>query len=79
MQMLKTQFVSSMLPKLTGAKKLLIVSVLSVVGGLIALMSEGSTFVMALLHSTTLAALQVFANQIFQQVVNKKKVTEKKA
>lgn len=72
MQLLKTPFLSKLLPSISGATKLLIVSGLSVVGGLLVLMSDGQSFLAALMHSTTLAALQVFANQIFQQFSKKK-------
>ena len=71
MQLLKTPIIAKLIPKLTGAKKLLIVSGLSVAGGMMALMISGQTLFAALLHSTTLAALQVFANQIFQQFSKK--------
>ena len=36
------------------------------------LMSDGHSFLAALMHSTTLAALQVFANQLIQQFSKKK-------
>lgn len=71
MYFIKAPFFSKLLPKLTGAKKLLIVSGLSVAGGLLALMSDGQSFLAALMHSTTLAALQVFANQLLQQFSKK--------
>ncbi len=71
MQLLKTEIISKLIPKLTGAKKLLIVSGLTMIGGVMVLMVEGQTIVQSLLHATTLAALQVFANQIFQQFTKK--------
>ena len=71
MQLLKTEVISKLIPKLSGAKKLLIVSGLTMIGGVMVLMVEGQTLVQSLLHSTTLAALQVFANQIFQQFTKK--------
>lgn len=78
MKLIQTPFFAKMLPKITSAQKLLMVTGLSVVGGVLALMSTGSTLLQALLHSTTLAALQVFGNQLFKQFVEKKKIEEKK-
>jgi len=71
MQLLKTGFFSKLVPKLNGTKKILIVSGLTLVGGVLALMSSGQELVASLLHSTTLAALQVFANQLYQQFAKK--------
>ena len=71
MMLLKTPFISKFIPKLTGVTKILIVSGLTVVSGVIALMVEGQTFLAALLSSANLAAIQVFANQLFKQFTKK--------
>lgn len=55
--------------KLEGSVKLLIVSGLGIVGGVVALMlpPNGLTFGAAMVHSLTLTSLMVFLNQIYQK------------
>lgn len=54
-----------------GKWKLLAVSGLTLIGGVAALMSQGLTFMAALLHSTTLATAQVFLHQVVKQITEK--------
>ncbi len=55
-----------------GHKKLLTVSFLTLVGGVVSLVSLNHlSWGAALVHSTTLTAFMVFANQIYQQVTKK--------
>lgn len=55
-----------------GKWRLTAVLLLSVVAGVIALRISGVSLGAALMHSTTLAALQVLANQIYKQFFEKK-------
>ena len=66
------KFLSTPLAKFAGKYKLLAVTGLTLVTGVLALMvaSDMSMFV-ALMHSTTLAAFQVFVHQIWKQFVKK--------
>lgn len=56
---------------LLGKFRLVIVYGLSIVGGVLALHLSGVGIGAALLHANTLAALQVFANQIYRQFLVK--------
>lgn len=56
---------------LAGHVRISIVCVLSVATGLLALKLQGLGWTSALLHSTTLAALQIAANQIYKQFSEK--------
>lgn len=73
MQFFKTPLATRFFPDLSGKAKLLIVSGLTVVGGVLGLMADGQPFMAAILHSSTLAALQVFANQLFRKFAKSKK------
>lgn len=57
----------SSLGSFAGKFKLLIVLLLSVVSGVIALKLNGVELGAALLHSSTMASFQVFANQVYKQ------------
>jgi hypothetical protein len=62
-------FFRSSFAKFSGAYQLLIVNALSLVAGVVALkVSGGVEWSAALLHSQTLAALQVFVHQVLKQV-----------
>lgn len=58
--------------ELLGKWKLLTVSLLSLVGGVLALKLTGLTWGASLLHSATLASLQVFLHQGYKQFIEKK-------
>jgi hypothetical protein len=65
-------FFRSSFAKFSGAYQLLVVNALSLVAGVVALkVSGGVEWSAALLHSQTLAALQVFAHQVLKQVTKK--------
>lgn len=64
-------FFRTKLANFAGKWKLLIVTGLSLVGGVIALLVSGVPLLMALTHSTTFAALQVFGNQFVKQLAEK--------
>lgn len=53
--------------KLSGNAKLLVVTGLTLISGVLSLMLTGLDLPAALLHSTTLAAVQVFLNQIYKE------------
>lgn len=61
----------SPLGKLAGKVRLVIVLGLTLVGGVLGLMVSGVDLLNALMHSTTLAAMQVLANQIYKQFIKK--------
>ena len=65
-------FRTSLLDKFSGKYKLLIVYALSLVGGIVALMTQGIDFNAALIHSNSLAAYQVFFHQVIKHVAEKK-------
>lgn len=70
--LLKTPLFGKIFKSVTGEVKLLIVSGLSLVAGVIALRIAGLSLTESLLHSSTLAAFQVFAHQIYLQFFVKK-------
>jgi enamine deaminase RidA (YjgF/YER057c/UK114 family) len=61
-------FFRSSFAKFSGASQLLIVNGLSLVAGVIALKASGVELSAALLHSQTIAAVQVFLHQVVKQV-----------
>lgn len=61
----------SKLGEMAGKYRLLIVYLLSVVGGVLALRIAGVDLGAALLHTQTLAALQVLVNQVIKQFFQK--------
>ena len=61
-----------------GAWRLAVAYGLSMVSGVIAMKMTGVDWVVALLHSNTLAALQVFGHQVIKQAEDLKKVEGKK-
>lgn len=63
----------------TGLTKLLIVSGLTLAVTPIGLLSSGVTLGAALWHSTTLAALMVFLNQLYQHVYPDAKLNSRKS
>lgn len=70
--LLKTPLFGKIFKSVTGQIKLLIVSGLSLIAGVIALRITGLSLAESLLHSSTLAAFQVFAHQIYLQFFVKK-------
>lgn len=69
MLFLDTKFGSGLLK---GSVKLLVVSALSLVGGVVGLMvSDGIEFLPALMSSANLTALMVFGNQAYKQFFKK--------
>lgn len=55
-----------------GKYRLVAVYMLTVASSLIALKSSGQDWVSASLHANTLAAFQVFGNQVYKQFITKK-------
>lgn len=64
--------VRSSFVKLKGSIKLLIVTGLTLVSGVLALVVSGLPVSAALLHASTIAAFQVFAHQVLKQFLEKK-------
>lgn len=56
----------------SGRFRLLVVSGLSLVGGVVGLMTQGMAVGSALAHSSTLAALQVFGFELYKKLVVEK-------
>ena len=70
---LKTPLFGQIFKNVSGPIKLLIVSALSLIGGVSALMSvEGLTIGAALIHSSTLTAFTVLLHQVYKQFIEKK-------
>ena len=61
-------FFRSSFAKFAGISQILIVNGLTLIAGVIALKAQGMELSVALLHSQTIAAFQVFAHQVFKQV-----------
>jgi enamine deaminase RidA (YjgF/YER057c/UK114 family) len=61
-------FFRSSFAKFSGAFQILIVNGLTLIAGVIALKAQGMELSVALLHSQTIAAFQVFAHQVLKQV-----------
>lgn len=67
------KFVATPLLKLDGAMKLLIISGLTIVGGVAGLMIQtGIDLGAALMHSSILAALSTYVHQLYKQFIVKK-------
>lgn len=68
-KLLSTSWVSQWFPNLSGAWKITIVSALSLGSGVLALMVPPASLTLgaALVHSATLTAVMVFANQLLKQ------------
>lgn len=64
-------FFRSALARFAGIYQLLIVNGLTLIAGILGLKMSGVDWASAILHSQTLAALQVFANQIWKQYQKK--------
>lgn len=65
---LQTEIVDNWFSKKSGKIKLVIVTGMSVIGGVLSLMTvEGLSFSAAALHSSTLAAAMVFIHQVIKQ------------
>jgi len=62
----------SKLGEYAGKYRLLVVSLFTLLLGMGALVSQGMAPLAALMHSTTLAALQVFGHQLYNQFFTKK-------
>ena len=66
------KFMATPLSKFAGKYKLLAITVLTMVAGVLGLMMASDvSFMAALMHSTTLAAFQVFVHQLWKQFVDK--------
>lgn len=65
-------FFKTKLASFAGKFQLLVVMFLSLLGGVFALKMSGVDWGAAIIHSQTLAALQVFLHQIFKQFLVKK-------
>ena len=64
-------FFKSSIASFAGKFQLLIVMLLTLVGGVIALKAQGLEWGAVLIHSSTLTAVQVFLHQIFKQFAGK--------
>ena len=64
-------FLRTPLASFAGKYKLVAIYVLSVVAGLLTLKVSGMDWGAAALHTQTLAALQVFGNQVYKQFIQK--------
>lgn len=64
-------FFRTQLANFAGKWKLVIVTGLSLVGGVVTLVSLGTPWLAALSSSATLASLQVFGNQLWKQLSEK--------
>jgi len=64
-------FLRTPLASFAGKYKLVAIYVLSIISGLLTLKVSGMEWGAAALHTQTLAALQVFANQIYKQFIQK--------
>jgi hypothetical protein len=62
--------------KFVHGYKLLIVYGLSMVGGVLTLMSQGIDLQAALIHANSMAAYQVFFHQVIKQIAEKKNDTK---
>ncbi len=69
---LSTGFFNKLFLKISGAAKLMIVSGLTLVSGVLGLMSQGVSLGVALAHSSTLAAAMVFIDQVYKHFSEKK-------
>lgn len=78
----KTPLAGMFFEKLPSGLKLVTVTGLSVLAGVVALLVSGVTLGAALVHSSTLAAFTVFAHQVYKHFFQKKleapKVVEEK-
>lgn len=72
LQGLLLAFRTRLLDKFAGKYKLMIVYSLSMIAGIVALMSQGVDIQTALVHSNSMAAYQVFFHQIMKHVSEKK-------
>jgi hypothetical protein len=66
------QFLKTPLANFASKYKLLLVTFFSLVLGIAGLMKEGLSFGAAIIHSSTIAAIQVFIHQIYKQFIEKK-------
>lgn len=64
--LLKTPLMGSVFKKIGGQWKLTVVSGLSLIAGVISLKLSGVELGAALIHSTTLTAFMVFANELYK-------------
>lgn len=62
----------SFLAGLLGKYKLLVVLLLTMVGGVLGLLTQGVELGAALVHSSTLAAAQVLLHQVYKEFIEKK-------
>lgn len=70
--LLKSEIFGKLFKKVSGAMKLLIVSGLTLLAGILALKASGLSYAQALSDSANLALLQVFAHQVYLQFFVKK-------
>ncbi len=69
---LRSDYVVAKFGDIKGKYRITALLALTLVGGVLSLMIEGMQLVPAILHSTTVAAFQVLANQAYKQYVVKK-------
>ncbi len=69
---LRSNYVIAKFGDLKGSTRITALLALTMVGGIVTLMMQGMTIIPAILHSTTIAAFQVLANQVYKQYFVKK-------
>lgn len=69
---LRSNFVIAKFGEAKGSLRITILLGLTLVGGVVTLLLQGMDLVPALLHSSTVAAFQVFGNQLYKQYFVKK-------
>jgi hypothetical protein len=71
-KVLSLQSLGSIFPNLTGKMKLVMITFLSLVAGVISLKVSGLSWLECIMHSGTLAAVQVFGHQFYKEFIQKK-------
>lgn len=69
---LRSNYVIAKFGDLKGSTRITALLALTMVGGIVTLMMQGMAIIPAILHSTTIAAFQVLANQVYKQYFVKK-------
>lgn len=68
---LSLESLGSIFPSLTSKMKLVLITFLSLVSGIIALRVSGLSWLECIMHSGTLAAVQVFGHQFYKEFIQK--------
>lgn len=76
---LNTNLMSKVWQQIPGIWKIVTILSLTMVGGVLGMVSQGVSWGAALIHSTTLSALMVLANQIYLHIMEPKAPTVPKA